>query len=1007
MSLPFLGGPNEKANSQLLPGESISSLVDCHPSKEGKLSGRAGYYNVAMESYGTNSGIPLDPDSPKAIINVHGEAIVFDGNFAWKYLPGQDKFLKLGMCPTGTVFSKAIDYMTQQSTCVDSASFGNYCCFIYNQYNDNVITGNDDSFEYVITYGENFDVISHGQIDATLTNVRFTGLRVEPMEDENSFAVISLESNSGSAPFTAYLHVLEIGSDQVSVTTASTGITDVGTAFSYGVTVDFVSYDDGASTKFFLAYQEDSTNYPKVRRFDDTPTILQTYSDNTLACDGARFCYSDSGGYGYLVSADTATDDITAHKLSETLSLQGGWPVTLQNGGASDAYETGDIHCQIDPNDADGFMIAYTQGARHSRLGDECVYYEYYDDTGSLQSLYQICNARVAGKPVNKGTRNFLPVFSYGDREDTADKLSSIYLWDTTNDVLMGVAEPLTNLYPYQLHSVDANASVFGDSVIFTYQYASRVTGDSSYSAMARVFGVNLADVNVSSATYGDGALISTGNALYFYDRERVVLNGFLYNYPYDMNLGTAAGIHPAGNYGIKILYSWTNALGYEHRGAPNTGGTSIIAGLNSPTTTLVPNANSAIDKTRPDGETIVYETDTNGTIHYIAKRYTWDTATSATLPPPTTTNEILYTDNGELSNRMPSAPLHVVSSGRYSAMIDATSRDKIWVSKPHAESLAVEFNPTLVYNVGDGVECTALAFMDGKLFFFSVDKIGHMTGSNPNALGSGGFTGVRSISDTIGAESHHSVIQIPMGILFKSEKGFYLLSRALQVEYIGAPVDDSKSDTCVSSFIIRDLNQVRFVMSTGNVLVYSWDFNTWSEFSYFSSIIGGVNYTGDSLLNESILLNGSNVSICRADRFHDIGASPTFKVTTGWVKLDALQGWMRVQSVRLLGDITSAAPVCKVTMKSYVNYEESSAAETVLLAVDHTSLNPGGGVGPLDARQRLQVQKVSSIKFEITVEYVSGSGVCPVNLTGISLKIGAKRGLSKNLQASHGNTTP
>lgn len=65
----------------------------------------------------------------------------------------------------------------------------------------------------------------------------------------------------------------------------------------------------------------------------------------------------------------------------------------------------------------------------------------------------------------------------------------------------------------------------------------------------------------------------------------------------------------------------------------------------------------------------------------------------------------------------------------------------------------------------------------------------------------------------------------MPLGIMYKSNKGIYLLNRSLQVDYIGSPVEDYNSQNITSADLIQDKNRRRFLTSSGVTLVYDYYF--------------------------------------------------------------------------------------------------------------------------------------------------------------------------------------
>ena len=72
----------------------------------------------------------------------------------------------------------------------------------------------------------------------------------------------------------------------------------------------------------------------------------------------------------------------------------------------------------------------------------------------------------------------------------------------------------------------------------------------------------------------------------------------------------------------------------------------------------------------------------------------------------------------------------------------------------------------------------------------------------------------------------------MPLGLMFKSEKGIYLLGRDFKVVYIGAAVEAYNSMTITSATLLADTNEVRFTTMEGRTLVYDYFHNRWATFT-------------------------------------------------------------------------------------------------------------------------------------------------------------------------------
>src|SRR5208282_4405532 len=85
--------------------------------------------------------------------------------------------------------------------------------------------------------------------------------------------------------------------------------------------------------------------------------------------------------------------------------------------------------------------------------------------------------------------------------------------------------------------------------------------------------------------------------------------------------------------------------------------------------------------------------------------------------------------------------------------------------------------------------------------------------------------------SDT-GCVNSKSVILFPDGILFKSLKGIYILTRGLAIGYFAPEVEAYNSQDIQSAVLTGGRNQIRFLTSSGLSLLYDYVFKQWSVFT-------------------------------------------------------------------------------------------------------------------------------------------------------------------------------
>ena len=266
---------------------------------------------------------------------------------------------------------------------------------------------------------------------------------------------------------------------------------------------------------------------------------------------------------------------------------------------------------------------------------------------------------------------------------------------------------------------------------------------------------------------------------------------------------------------------------------------------------------------------------------------------------------------------------------------------------------------------------------MDDKLIIFKESEIYFVSGDGPNDLGTGGgFTEPQMLSNDLGCSNKKSIILTPNGLMFKSNKGFYLLDRALQLHYIGADVEKYNNLEITSSVSVDDKNQIRFTHKEGNALVYDYYFNQWSTFTNYDAE-DAVNWQ-----NKYTLIKG-NGKICveKSNTYTDDGVGYSLKITTGWMSFATVQGLQFIYKIMLLGDFKSAHDLLVKVAYDYVESFHNDDKKTFQ------------GKAPYQYDVRLRKRKCEAIKLSIEDTSIIGESY---NLSNISIEVGQKRGTYK-----------
>jgi len=170
--------------------------------------------------------------------------------------------------------------------------------------------------------------------------------------------------------------------------------------------------------------------------------------------------------------------------------------------------------------------------------------------------------------------------------------------------------------------------------------------------------------------------------------------------------------------------------------------------------------------------------------------------------------------------------------------VVDSENPTDMWYSKQVLSGSPVEFVLSFVQNIGTaGGNLTGVYQMDDKLILFKAGSLLYMVGTGPTASGSGNdFTDPLPVAFDAGCVDSGSIVLMPLGLMFKSAKGIYLLDRGLNSSYIGADVEKYNANHVLSSQLIPNSTQVRFLLDNGITLFYDYYYKQWGTFS-----IGGV----------------------------------------------------------------------------------------------------------------------------------------------------------------------
>lgn len=353
--------------------------------------------------------------------------------------------------------------------------------------------------------------------------------------------------------------------------------------------------------------------------------------------------------------------------------------------------------------------------------------------------------------------------------------------------------------------------------------------------------------------------------------------------------------------------------------------------------------------------------------------------------------NEELYTTGGTLGNI--NAPAISASCTYMNRMMYLSPENPFSVGYsqqviPPAAGAAgtpvsfnsLEFNINVDQRIG---QCTAIAPMDTEFVIFGPSKKFWMSGTGPSSNGTqNSFTNPTPIAGVSGCSNPVSVLEIPSGLIYQdSQKGFWLLSRALQESYIGADVEQYNSQTVTSANLFPNSTKCMFTLSNGVNLIYDYYVQQWETDIFPSAAIDSTVFENDLVY---IQANGL-INQQTPGTYMDENALVPLSFTTGWMNFAGISGFQRVWELQI--EETFYSPHV-LTVNVYTDFSETPTT-TKVITVNSPPI-------PSIFRIHLEVQKCTSIQVQIIESQptqTSGTYGQGLSINSLAFKVGQKKG--------------
>lgn len=555
---------------------------------------------------------------------------------------------------------------------------------------------------------------------------------------------------------------------------------------------------------------------------------------------------------------------------------------------------------------------------------------------------------------------------------------------------VIGKVAPLT---ASQMQQLSLPQIKFTQGYIFPYIDSVSQTIDAGTTTLIYNLYLAMLDYDAKSISVALGNNLTLSGALpYFYDGKGIAEVGFNVFPEKPINGGSVAGTIPAGTYSYVATYEYYDNQGNLHRSAPSEALSITVAspqanGVTVNTLTLTEAYKCPLGNTASPCYIVLYRTVNGGTTYYrVAKQLNdpansnqgfTDNTSDATLIGSTQ----LYTTGGEVENISPPSTDLMTSFKNRIILVDSQNPLNWWASKQVIQGFPPEFSDLFTNSIDQrGGKITAVSTMDDKLIFFKKSVIFYVFGDGPSPAGTNNdFSYPQIVTTDVGCSNRDSVVIMPLGLMFQSDKGIYLLARSMETVYIGAAVEEYNDRKVTSAQVVPDTTQVRLTLDDSTVLVYDYFAQQWSVFT-------GLEFVSATTFNNKYhgLKPSGIVWAETKGEDTDDGTAIPMKFKSGWINLGGIQGFQRVKELLLVGESTE---VTQLSVSFAYDFKDLDVQNTVISITETQE--------PTQYRVFPARQKSETIRITIQ-DTPSAPSRGIINLSAMTLEVGIKKGPNK-----------
>lgn len=992
----FGQGINTKTDSKLVVAGKLLRLQDAVFTQAEQIDKRNGYGVIPSTIIGGGSLV-----SPQLLQAYNNELVCTDSNQLYSYSPGSTAWAPKGSyipvqssaAPVSSLVLYGFEGQTMQSTAINA----NYALYAWSAADSGNLL---QSYYTIKDLTSGVAVVSNQQQDSS-NGLGYAGPRAVTL-GASQLAMIKTKFGAPQN-WEAALYSVSSGGISTSVVTFAGKMAGYGTSGTLYPQYDIV----GTSTGAAMAYSASATYYGSstdliVLTLDTTATVTHTATISSTNDTSPITIHVDpTNGNIWVFWVNTVAGASTGHYAIFTPTLG----VVLAN----TTYAVNSVVTQITVNtlSSTSKQLIYCVDETGAGSGySTSVYSTVLSSTGSATSTpsFSVRGVDLVGAPFFIGTNSYLPLAFRGRVLDPVTGASvvnpqvSIVLSaiNPTNDrpglpiaqSLYGEADDTPNFPSFLYKPVSLSSTKI--EYLFGYALSNLIVGGvGGQTVGSKLVTYDFSASDLNQSLVANNTLLLNGGLSWAYDGSNVTNLGFLL-YPVTVSSAftSGGGSITSGQYNYFTVLEWTDAQGLFYQSAPSIPLAVTVSGTGY--NTVVVQVPGFINKS-PLPTIALYRTTANSnnahlitSTPYVQGTYVYslvDGAADSTINSATP----LYTNGGVVENITPPPSLAKTLHNNRVWLIDSENPNTIWYTKTLQPGVGIAFSDLFTAQIDAiGGVCTALAGMDDKLVIFEQRQPLILTGDGPNDLGQGSTLGTPQVipSDT-GCSASKGVQTFPMGVLFKSPKGIYLLDRSLGVKYWGYEVEAYNAQNIVATSLILDRSQIRFLTSAGLTLVYDYIFNQWSTFTnhqgYASAVWQGQYVyarTDGAIYKETPGVYLDNTT----------AIAPLIR--TAWLAMAGVQGFQRVKLFELLGSMTSGTTAGHGVQVSAAYDFNETFSTPIPFTFDAAS-------GAYQYREFLPQQKCDSISLVIQ-EITTGDPAEYITFTDMSFEAGVKKGANK-----------